>query len=661
MLKRAYYQSDISVFLASPASEILGSLAANSEYEITEQQRNAWVEQIRHLHEVLKGKSGHIAFEFVIPRIGKRIDVVLLIDGVVYALEYKVGFSTYDKLGIDQVCDYALDLKNFHLASHDLPIVPILIATEASSKPISPRWAKDCVAHPVAANNESLVDVIGAHRIDGLDPINASVWLASPYKPTPTIIEAARALYEGHDVREISHYEGHDVDGGAINLSVTSKVIEQVIEDSKRNNHKSICFVTGVPGSGKTLAGLNIATRRQRSHAEEHTVFLSGNGPLVMVLREALTRDAVVRAKSDGRKTKKKDEARKTNTFIQNVHHFRDDCLSSDDPPIEHVAIFDEAQRAWTKEKTSRFMRTKKGVPDFNMSEPHFLLAAMDRHIEWCVVICLVGGGQEINDGEAGLGEWLRAINDYFPDWKVVRSDRLGDSSYQWNDADAQFMSVNERTEITDKLHLNVDLRSFRAETLTDFVEQVVSGNSERAIKEKDKLARYPIMLTRDIESARNWLRNQARGTERIGLVASSNAIRLRPAGLYIKSKPDPINWFLNDSSDVRSSYALEEMASEFEVQGLELDWVGVCWDANMRMTINGWSLHKFKGTKWCNVKKQQARRYLVNSYRVLLTRARQGMVIYVPYGDERDETRRPEYYDQTYSFLQECGIESID
>jgi hypothetical protein len=656
MLKRAYYQSDICEFLALPAFEILGSLTANSEYEISEPQRYAWAEQISHLHEVLKGKSGHIAFEFVIPRVGKRVDVVLLMQGVVYVVEYKVGSDAYDKQAINQVYDYALDLKNFHSASHSLPIVPILVATDATAVPSEPEWDEDQVARPCRANANTLHLAIASHRVRGNSSIDPHHWINASYKPTPTIVEAARALYEGNDVEEISHSEG-----GAINLSITSKIIEKVIEESKRSNKKSICFVTGVPGSGKTLAGLNIATRRQREHAEEHTVFLSGNGPLVTVLRESLTRDAVRRAKAEGLKTSKKDEARKTNSFIQNVHHFRDECLRTTEPPIEQVVIFDEAQRAWTKDKTSTFMRIKKGVPDFGMSEPHFLLDAMDRHPDWCVVICIVGGGQEINGGEAGLGEWLRAINDYFPEWEVIRSDRLGDPCYQWDPSDQRFMCVNDRTRETEELHLSVDLRSFRAESLADFVEQVVSGDSAKARVEMQMLERYPIVLTRNVDNARVWLRERSRGTERIGLVASSNAIRLRPLGLHIKAKPDPIYWFLNGMEDVRSSYALEELASEFEVQGLELDWVGVCWDGNMRWANNSWSLHKFSGTTWRNVNDTLARRYLVNAYRVLLTRARQGMVIYVPYGDELDATRKPEYYDGTYSFLQECGIESID
>jgi hypothetical protein len=656
MLARAYYDDTIDRFLATDSDTILGKLSLASDRDVTDLQRRAWVRQIDHLRASLSGHAGHIAFEFVVPRVGKRADVVLVIGSVVYVLEYKAGASSFDKAARDQVFDYALDLKNFHAGSHQVPVVPILIATEADSKMGTPSWHEDLVADPVLLGHSGLPEALGLYQRPDQPVIDAAAWFESAYSPTPTIVEAAKALFGGHQVSDIAHSES-----GATNLEATAEAISTAIDDAKARGGKAICFVTGVPGSGKTLAGLNVATRRQRADAGEHAVFLSGNGPLVDVLREALARDAVSQAEEDGQKTTKKDERRRTNAFIQNVHHFRDECLLNDSvPPIEKVAIFDEAQRAWDARKASKFMKSKKGVDDFNMSEPEFLLEAMDRHDDWCVVVCLVGGGQEINDGEAGIGEWLRAVHSRFSHWQVYRSDQLGDVVYKWSVSQTAVSELSSRTRIWPELHLDVSVRSFRAESLSKFVENMLEGDAASARAEFEELAEYPLVMTRSLSVARSWLRSQRRGGERIGLVASSNAIRLQPDGVFVQAKPDPVTWFLNGDDDIRSSYALEDVASEFDTQGLELDWAGLCWDANLRWTPEGWDPKRFRGTKWQNMKKEADRRYLMNAYRVNLTRARQGLVIFVPRGDIDDVTRLPEYYDRTAAFLADCGIPEV-
>ena len=653
MLARAYYHDTIDRFLATDSDTILGKLSLASDRDVTDLQRRAWVRQISHLQASLRGQTGHIAFEFVVPRVGKRADVVLVIGSVVYVLEYKAGASGFDKAARDQVFDYALDLKNFHAGSHQAPVVPILIATEATSEVGTPSWHEDLVADPVLLGHSRLPEVFGLYRRPDQPVIDAVAWFESAYSPTPTIVEAAKALFGGHQVSDIAHSES-----GATNLEATAEAIHTAIDDAKARGRKAICFVTGVPGSGKTLAGLNVATRRQRADATEHAVFLSGNGPLVKVLREALARDAVAQAKEAGRKTSKKDEQRRTNAFIQNVHHFRDECLRNDSvPPIEKVAIFDEAQRAWDVHQATKFMKARKGVEDFNMSEPEFLLEAMDRHDDWCVIICLVGGGQEINDGEAGIGEWLRAVHSRFSHWQVYRSDQLGDVVYKWSVSQTAVSELSSRTRIWPELHLDVSVRSFRAESLSKFVEHMLEGDAASARAEIGKLADYPLVMTRSLAATRAWLRAQRRGGERIGLVASSNAIRLQPDGIFVQAKPDPVTWFLNGDDDIRSSYALEDVASEFDTQGLELDWAGLCWDANLRWTPGGWDPKRFRGTKWQNINKDADRRYLMNTYRVNLTRARQGLVIFVPRGSDDDVTRLPEFYEPTARFLAECGI----
>lgn len=426
-----------------------------------------------------------------------------------------------------------------------------------------------------------------------------------------------------------------------------------MIDEARGTGTKAICFVTGVPGSGKTLAGLNIATRRSEEHADEHAVFLSGNGPLVTVLREALARDKAAR---EG--ISKASAEREVRSFVQNIHHFRDHYVGNVDVPVEKVVVFDEAQRAWTRHQASSFMQRKRGQSGFDMSEPEFLISVMDRHDDWCTVVCLVGGGQEINTGEAGISQWIAALEERFPQWAVHVSPRITLPDYSAGEDVERFLTA-ERVRMDEHLHLAVSMRSFRAEALSDFVGHVVDDRLEAAAEAYDKIREsYPICLTRDLQLAKAWLRRKARGTERFGLVASSGAQRLRPEGIHIKAAVDPANWFLNDAADVRSSYYLEEVASEFDVQGLELDWAGVCWDGDFHHREGaGWISQAFRGSRWQSVNDLNRKLYLKNAYRVLLTRARQGMVIFIPEGDTGDWTRPADIYDGTFEFWRRCGV----
>ena len=484
--------------------------------------------------------------------------------------------------------------------------------------------------------------------------IDPDEWDKGRYSPTPTIIEAASALYGEHTVENISRS-----DASAKNLSDTRKAIEEVIGGSERERKKAICFVTGVPGAGKTLVGLDIATKRQKGE-DAKSVFLSGNQPLVSILREALVRDSVARAKQRGERMTKTDAMRRVSKFIQNVHHYRDEYLRDYTAPYDHVAIFDEAQRAWNLQQTADFMRRKKGRPDFKQSEPEFLISCLNRHEDWAVIIALVGGGQEINRGEAGIGEWLNAINQSFPDWQIYISDRLEDSEYAAGHALAQ-IEHKERLHVDARLHLSVSMRSYRAENVSSFVKHVLdldhSGAADLYSSIRD---RYPLVLTRELGRAKDWLRQKARGSERYGILASSSAERLKAKCINVKAPMNPINWFLEPKEDVRSCYFLEDVATEFHCQGLELDWTCVAWDADLRFTNSGWKHHAFRGSAWNNVNAQERRQYLKNAYRVLLTRARQGMVIVVPDGNPTDVTRKPDFYDGTYQYLRSLGIEEI-
>ncbi len=657
VLSRAWYGASIDEFLQTKCDAILGKLTKHSEFAVLQTHTSAWLEQIRFLQTALQGLSGSVFFEFSIPRMGKRIDVVLVLGPVVFVVEFKVGEDAFDRSSFEQVWDYALDLKNFHEASHSVSIVPVLIATGASKSPKTElQRDADNVYRPIPVHLTGFREVVdlALRSIVGTD-LEAHQWAGSRYSPTPTIVEAARALYAQHSVEAIARH-----DAGAQNLAVTSRRIEELIDDARANNQKVICFVTGVPGAGKTLVGLNVATQRREKNQPTHAVYLSGNGPLVAVLQEALTRDEIARRKSEGEKALKKHVKGGVKAFIQNVHHFRDEALRHTDPPIDHVVIFDEAQRAWNLRQTANFMRRKKNQPGFAESEPEFLISYMDRHSDWAVVVCLVGGGQDINTGEAGIDAWIEAINSRFPEWHMYISDKLIDSEYGAGDALA---AVRRRpnSHFEESLHLAVSMRSFRAENVSSFVKAVLDCELQAAQEHFSRLSRqYPIVVTRDLGQAKDWVRTKARGTERVGMVASSKAQRLKPHAVDIRVDVNPIHWFLNGRDDTRSSYFLEDAATEFQVQGLELDWVCVNWDADLRMTEKCWSYYDFRGDKWTKVQNEDNRRYLLNAHRVLLTRARQGMVLFVPQGDSNDHTRPHAYYDRTYDYLIKVGIPSL-
>ena len=657
-LRRAYYAGSIREFLACSEDSVLGALTAGSEFAVDILQRNAWIDEIRLLRLVLPPFAlGEVFLEFVVPRLGKRIDAVLLLQGVVIVIEFKTGAIEFTRGDIEQVWDYALDLKNFHETSHHRKICPVLVITGARGRLVQGELRSvDGVADPSFACGDRLGDLL--HQLVGLHAEERQpegTWQSGRYRPTPTIIEAATSLYRSHGVHEIAR---HGAEGK--NLSCTSEKVASIIRHARDTSCKSICFVTGVPGAGKTLVGLDVATRFQDAQSELHSVYLSGNGPLVAILTEALARDRIRQERLNGRIVRKGEARQAVKAFIQAVHHFRDEGLKDPAPPPEHVTIFDEAQRAWNQAKTADFMQRKKGRNDFRQSEPDFLISCLDRHEDWAVVVCLVGGGQEINTGEAGIVEWLEVVGTIYPHWQVYLSSQLTDSEYGASKAIAALAS-RPGVHFDDDLHLPVSMRSFRAEHVSAFVRQVLDLEVEAAAALYRGFAgSFPMVMTRSVECARRWLRSQARGSERYGIVVSSQALRLKPHAIDVRAPVDPVNWFLNDKSDVRSSYYLEDVATEFQVQGLELDWVGVVWDADLRHSGAGWQHHSFVGDRWQRIHKTERRLYLKNAYRVLLTRARQGMVIVVPDGAPEDPTRDPAFYDGTYHYLRQIGIPEL-
>ena len=650
---RAYYHDSTEAFCKSSPDEVLGKITRNNEFALEQKQRNTWVYEISLMQKCLSGfKGGGVAFEYTIPRIGDRIDTVFFYRGVIYLIEFKVGETSYPNHAIEQVVDYALDLKYFHKESHIRNIVPILVCTKAYDYINKVELDEDGVYDVIRANELSLQSELERLTRGISDiPFLFQDWIESPYMPTPTIIEAAQALYRGHDVKEISRS-----DSEAYNLSLTLEVINKIIDKSKTNHEKSICFITGVPGAGKTLAGLNIANSRHDFDENEHAVFLSGNGPLVSVLREALARDEHKRSNGT---VKKGVARRKVAAFIQNIHHFRDEAIKLSGAPIEKVTVFDEAQRAWTSDQTARFMR-ERGRHDWHMSEPEFLVSVLERHTDWAVIVCLIGGGQEINTGEAGLPEWFSALRDHFPKWKVYISNQIADDEYT-RGASPNEMLMGLQCHVVDKLHLAVSLRSFRSERVSAFVKALLDANIAYAQELYCELkSKYPVFMTRNLQTARKWVRLKARGSERYGMTASSGAKRLRSYGIWVQSSIEAKDWFLNEKDDVRSSFFLEDTATEFDIQGLEIDWTVVAWDADFRMVDPEFVPYAFTGTSWKKVQSDDKKLYVKNAYRVLLTRARQGMIIFIPEGDNEDVTRQKSFYDGTYDYFRSIGITEI-
>lgn len=649
---KAYYCNSITGFIKDTSASIVGQLVRHS-FEINKVQSAAWENQIEELQKRLAacGMRGDIIFEYDIVRLGKRIDVIILIRHMVFSLEFKNGKEIFTAQDAQQAEDYAIDIKNFHKESENLYVCPILIATRA--KPYSIR--QDFGAYPdkqiylQRENIDTLVPKISAiaDLYGDDDEIDFEKWFNSPYYPTPTIIAAAVEAYSSHHLSEIAQSEA-----GQDNINACENRINQVIAYAKENRKKCICFVTGVPGAGKTLVGLDVVAKNLDKGYKNLSVYLSGNGPLVEVLREALKRS--VKAK----KQFNRETETAINALIQSSFAFKKDNSVHRNPTAENILIFDEAQRVWNKEKMAR----KHSDPEMAVSEPHILYEIMDRHQDWAVIICLVGLGQDIYDGEVGINEWFSCGINEFKEWEIFYSSEIFNQVEDKNIDKAMIEGCN-RCNIMNELHLKTSIRSFRADKQCQFVDALLDNNPEQAKKVYSQIVeKYPIYITRDYKCARKWVKDQVRGSQRCGVMACSSAQRLKPEGIYVMTDIDVKNWFLAQSNDLRSSNMLEVVASEFKVQGLEIDWGLVCWDADLRRTSNGWDYYSFRGTRWAKRNAPEQKRYLLNSYRVLLTRSRQGMIIFVPKGvsAEEDATRNQVYYNEIYNYLISCGIKEL-
>ena len=707
---RCLYNNNFKNFYNETNNSILGSLCENYHGNALTTTREAWQEEIIIMKQILSQhleEDGQIIFEYDIPRLGKRIDVVLLLKGIIFCLEFKVGESKILESDIDQVLDYALDLKNFHKFSQNQIITPILIATNytKSSTDIQMSVYDDNVINPLITGKCGLTDLISSilNQFPNQPDINNN-WIISPYAPTPTIIEAARTLYENHSVEDITRHEADKV-----STDKTIAYIMDVIQKSKEQKKKSICFVTGVPGAGKTLVGLDVAIRQTYQGNDEkvkgeEAVYLSGNGPLVAVLTESLAKDNFKKCREKNRKKKMTDSRREVGEFIQMIHRYRDNMLQKIKNPVEnntleidpkkavkndnagfaeveHVAIFDEAQRSWTHKRLADYLKrggtygNKLKVPNFPLSEAAFLIWSLDQREDWATIICLVGGGQEINTGEAGISEWIKALNEQFKHWDVYISPKLTDKEYAEGKVN-ELLKHNANVTYSEDLHLSVSLRSYRAEKLSAFVHALLTFDKSALSLYQEIKDKYPIVLTRDMTKARQWLHSKVRGSERTGVLVSKESARFKPLAIHILPPGDEnaVHWFLEDKKDTRASNYLEDAATEIQVQGLELDYTCLLWDADVRCEDGQWQFYKFNGTtEWKKQlgqteNNQEQIKYMLNAYRVLLTRARAGMVICVPEGNPNknlsgfweDTTRLPKFYDGTYQYLKSLGIEEI-
>lgn len=665
----AYVTLTVDALIQCTDEEIIDRLLKSDSVsgftQVAHNQIGAWREELFILRRIAatlahdqRSRSIGIVLEYRIPRREKRIDAAILLSNTVILLEFKVGAASSNAADIAQTMDYALDLAYYHAESAGKVIVPVLCPTAKAGAETIQVSANANIRDLRVLGIEPLVaEVLRLAESDlpkGTALINAKSWAASAYKPIPGVIEAAVRLFSKHNVEEITQTLA-----GSESIAKTVDFVDSLINQARRGRKKVLCLLTGVPGAGKTLLGLQVAHLEKQNQSAWLTVFMSGNGPLLKVLRAALTKDY---ATQEG--ISKLEAKNHAETLVHSVHSYLAESLNRTEPPAEHVVIFDEAQRAWDSNKMQK-MANKARAPgeikhgaeatESSKSEPWQIMRVLDRHDDGAVVIALCGNGQEIHDGEAGVAEWLSARDENFAHWEVHCSPIAAELSNAKSD--------HPGLRLTPHLHLDVPLRSHRAFGHAAWVDAVLKGDAETA-KKKISSIDLPIVLTRDLDAAREWLWKTTAGTRRCGLLASSGGTRLRPYGIEVSADfrkgVDFPFWFTADRGDLRSSHSLEVAATEFECQGLELDRVGLCWSWDLTISDGQLAPQTFRGTKWNSVKSQRERAYVLNKYRVLLTRAREGMVIWVPKGRAEDSSRPPLEADALVKYLGKCGAVEI-
>ncbi|CAH0310260.1 DNA/RNA helicase domain-containing protein [Roseomonas sp. CECT 9278] len=648
---RAWFHCTGAELLARDPDEVVGVLAAEQQrrgYSGAADQDGAWRDQLAALRRAVGSVGGEdwtIVLEFELTRLERRIDAVILTDRAIVCCEFKAGELTPSRLR--EVDEYAMRLRDFHEGSRSHSIYPLLAAGSGPFvRPSQAGLPLVAMHQPLATGSAGLGDAlrwIALQEPPPSRPLDGRAWLDARYLPVPGIVEAARRLFARHDVLELGVARA---DAG--NLTRTGDAIRRAIGVARSQNRRIAVFVTGIPGAGKTLCGLDTVFR-----SDTKTAFLSGNAPLIEVLREALARDAV----AQGATTAAASE--RVEGFIQNIHRFLESHAEPGAPPPEEVIVFDEAQRAWDQAKATRKTQNRKSK--LFMSEPAHALDIMGRRDDWAVIVALIGNGQEINTGEAGLREWGRAIAAH-GGWEArvaARGVSATDPRQCIGSSDAPWIVRD------DDLDLVVPIRSVRSSSMAAWVEAVLDNDVERAAS-LAAVEPPPVLVTRELPAARAALRVLARGQRRAGFVRASGGRRLRAEGLAAEvSLKEVANWFLERfPDDIRASDALEAAATEYACQGLELDVVGLGWDLDLRRSDGRWTGWRIVGKKWH--RELQEFDYVLNTYRVLLTRARYETVIWVPHGSPRDDpfhdaTRDAAAYDAIAAFLLACGARPLE
>ncbi len=651
-----FWAGSAQTFLHTPTDAITGALAVAQirHFRLNEtEQLRAWESSIALLRAALaplpEAASWQILLEYPMLRLGRRPDAILLTDRAILVLEFKAGAQTLTPSDRRQVEDYAIDLHDFHAASRRHPILPILVAEHAPATDAllpMPIAGAAPVIDASAATLPSLLRCIATQMPAMSTPLDPAAWLEAPYRPVPNIIDAACLLYARHNVADIRAARTD-----AANLRATTDAILAEIAAARAAHERVILFVTGIPGAGKTLCGLNTVFGTADT---ARGTYLTGNPTLVHVLREALTRDAIQFG------AKRTDADRRMRSAIQRLPDFRNEYVTHPDhTPPEQIVIIDEAQRCWST--AHAIAKTRDKPTRLTASEPAHLLEAMSRHPGFAAMVCLVGGGQEIHDGEGGLAEWGHALRHTPKPWRVhAAPDILAATDPR------QRLGPLPSLSALPALHLNISIRQIRSAAAAEWVNHLLAGNAPQAAALAQSNPAIPFHLTRSLPATRAWLRAQARGLRRAGLLASSGAKRLRAEGLGAElPHMDPsavAHWFLDRFPDIRASDALETVATEFSCQGLELDYAGLCWDADLIREPNrlAWRVRQFRGTTWQIPRGEEAIANQINTYRVLLTRARYETVIFVPAGDPSDPTRNPAILDGIAAFLRDCGVREL-
>ena len=667
---RTYYESSIEGFVnySNPYAiiEYLTESDESSDPEFLLKQKEAWANQISILKKYLIDKTGYIIFEYVLSRVNMRIDVVLLMDGIVYSLEFKNNEDYFSKDAIDQAGGYGYALKNFYEINRDKYVVPILVATKAPDTECSKGadLGIDKLFTLFKANINKMEQYIDSIRSKyGSDVIYTEEqfeeWIKSPFKPNPTIIQSARSIYMNNQVDEFFKF-----DAGEENLKITENTVETIIKEAKENKKKIICFVSGVPGAGKTLVGLDLAGKSKNNTESglPEVVFFSGNGPLINVLTEALGRDAYdAHPEKYGSKYKAVNNVK---VFIQDLHAFKQDIISAKKKNVEeNVLIFDEAQRVWDEEQLQKWL-IKKGADEsyYGLSEADLLLSVFNNK-EWGVIIALVGLGQDIHTGENGLGVWFNSLLNKNKEWEIRLSKEIFEQTADKLDEYVHALKECPRVKENAGLYLKTCIRTPRAKNLSEFAEALLHNEPEKAREALAKFDNYPICITRDLHTAEQFVLSNAIRKERCGKLCCSNSKIL---GRQSRAFDNIDNWhFANwmlDESGRDSSNSLMYAASEFNIQGLEIDWSLLGWDMDMYYANNEWHTQKMLTPKRFEESSEIQKKHILNSYRVLLTRARKGMVIYIPRANEfPDIYNVAQYFDSTYEYLKSCGIKDID